>query len=360
MRTLTAAKVLLVGVVASLVSAGQARAQCFEAEAHAVTSAGDRVILTYHFGKITYKNLMCTSPDTALRARTLVNGRIAYTDWKKGPPAVLGSYIEYTADPIQTCSGQWSATTEYGTGSSSLFFLLASDDSNIVVASCSGGGGGGPGPCAAGFEDTSTWTLAGGGSKLADHQLGLGLSRFEERPEGVYLFEEWAMLGVGEDGMRMRLGSAADFQGRLEGAVEAFRPVGRRERRVLVVQAGNHPHNDRHIPQPKLVPVEVDMSHLEESYGAVKGEFWFRAEVAPTGEVDRMLVLESSVPVPQRYLHDAVRENLKLQHDTDKRHRVVVFGLARVTEGGLMSVKDAIVVTPQCCCSSDPEAPPCL
>ena len=167
------------------------------------------------------------------------------------------------------------------------------------------------------------------------------------------------MLGVREDGMRMRLGSAADFQGRLDVVAEGFRPIGRRERRVLVVEAGNHPHNERHVPQAKLVPIELDLSELQELYGPIKGELWFRAEVAPTGEVDRMLVLESSVPVPRRPLHEAIRDNLKLQHETDKRHRVVVFGLARVAEDGLMSVKDAMVVTPQCCCSYDPEAPPC-
>jgi hypothetical protein len=355
------ARLLLAVLVAQALGAGQAAAQCYAAEATATIDGGTNgFVFAHHFGHITMKKPLCPTDDQILRARTLLDSQIAISKWVEGAPAVLGAHVSYDAPPIETCSGTWRSTTEYGTGSSAFANFLATDISNLLVASCPPQRDRGPGPCAAGFEDTTTWTFADGGSKLADHQFGLGLSRFEERPEGFYLFEEWAMLGVGEEGMHMRLGSAASFQDRLEETAEAFRPLGRRERRVLVVQAGNHPHNERHVPQPKLVPMEVNLSGPEEAFGPVKGEFWFRAEVAPTGEVDRMLVLESSVPIPQRHLHEAIRENLILQHETDKRHRVVVFGLARGAEGGLMSVNHAMVVTPQCCCSSDPEAPPCL
>ncbi|HEX5759956.1 MAG TPA: hypothetical protein VF121_12260 [Thermoanaerobaculia bacterium] len=138
------------------------------------------------------------------------------------------------------------------------------------------------------------------------------------------------MLGVRESGISLRLSSTREFKERLGEVRDSFRPRGR-ARCVLVIQAGNHPHNSRHVPVPSFVPMEVDLSSLAEGYGRhIGGEVWFRAEVDPAGKVDKIIILESSVPVAEQYLHDAIREQLEVRHGTEKRHRVVVFAFGRV------------------------------
>jgi hypothetical protein len=321
----------------------QCRAGTADAAMYGGTS-GD--VHSSHFGRNTKFNCIIQR-NMALKTEVHNNGYPSVDLLHQGPLEYLGSSMTKDFN-FTACTGTWDSSTRFGTlNAGGVPEWLAYDISNIIVASCPPP----PPPCGGMYEDTSTFTLGADGPRLAKRQLGLALSRSEERPEGFYFFDEWAMLGVREAGMSLRLSSTREFKERLGEVRDSYRPVAARARRVLVIMAGNHPHNSRHVPVPSFVPMQVDLNASAGGSGQpIAGELWFRAELAPTGEVDRLIVLESSVPVAEQYLHEAIRENLALRFETEKRHRVVVFALGRVDAAGLLSVKDAVVVPPPCCC----------
>jgi hypothetical protein len=360
-------------------------AQCRAATSDAAIAGGTHgPVTSSHYGRM-IKNDCATQRRMGLKTEVHLNDRAVVDTLLEGPLEYLGGSMLKDYE-FRSCDGKWDSSTRFGTLNpiTGQLDVLHFSISGILFASCPPPPDGGPGTCGGGHADTSTLTLtAGGGGKRAGHQLGFGLSRFEERPEGYYLFDEWALLAFGADQKtRMRLSSTAAFKERVAAAADAYRRTGapRRLRSaaemarlppshrvplthslVLVVEAGNHPHNDRHIPLPGVEPMTVDLGHLALGYGRqIEGEIWFRAEVAPAGEVDRLILLESTVLVADQYLHEAIRDNLKLRFATDKRHRVVVFGVAEVSRAGLLTLEASVPVTPQCCCTFNPEGPRCV
>lgn len=324
----------------------------WQGQALADVFGGFGSVSSSHFGRLT--NVNCSnSRKIILRANTLVNGGLLW-EWDEiGGDAILGAHVEYEIG-FMTCSGTWSSTSRFGTRYLGVNFWLNSDISNLLVATCGGldeDPGPKPGDCSAGFQETSTWTLAAERDPaLADEQLGFGLSREVERPEGHFLMDEWVLVMRRGQAPRLGLGSTAAFQDRVQAMLD--RVPGRRQDQelILVVEAGDHPVDSRYIPRPEVEPLEVAVDWPMRSAAS---SFWFRAEVAADRAVDRVRMLHSSDSRGGEAVRAAIRENLRLRYADARRHRVVVFGRARVDSSGLLTVQDELVVLPQCCCGTD-------
>lgn len=207
-------------------------------------------------------------------------------------------------------------------------------------------------PCLSAFEDTATWVLSSGTNKQGSspsHRFSYALSRSEERPEGQFFMDEWALI---ESTGGQRAVTQASTSAYIDIATRsADEPAFANADSVLVVQAGNHPQNSRFIPTPSLSPLVVDLGR-----GVAKGrraEFWFRAEVAASRETDRMELLGAEAAALPSIVGAALRDNLSLNFVDGRRHRVVIFGLATISESGQLSVRQSLTFLPQCTCDED-------
>ncbi len=218
--------------------------------------------------------------------------------------------------------------------------------------------------CATERTETTTWTLTSAGDpRSAERQVGFGLSRLQARPEGHFRMDEWAVLGYGDERTFVRSGSTAAFQDLVARSAGAYRepagdhhakalpaygPAAQKLSLLLVVEAGAQPHEGRRTRLPVFEPVDIDLGDLRTWYASKQGEIWFRAEVAATGEVDELMVFEYSVMLGPE-LETLIRSNLKLRYADERRHRAVVFGIAKLVPEGRLLVSDALVVLPRCC-----------
>lgn len=336
-----------------LLGASALSAQCnWAARAEASVSGGTSgQVTTSHFGQLTRVDCV-NSRDTVLQAQTLHNGNVAKSQVQVGPPAVLGAHISLE-QAITTCSGQWSGTTRFGTRFLGVNSWLTSAVSGVLTASCPPPPPPPPPwekppPCSEGEVASSTWTLSSGDSpELATFQSGFGQSRFERRPEGHFLLDEWAILSMRGGSPKVRFASTAAFRDLVTERVDPQMVERYRDSVFLVVEAADHPLNGRHIPLPKVIPLDVE---LEKNPEPVEAEMWFRAEIDAQGRVDRVTILEASGLAAQSRVEKALRRNLELDYADTGRHRAVVFGVAAVTAAGRMTVDDPFVVLPQCCC----------
>jgi hypothetical protein len=219
-----------------------------------------------------------------------------------------------------------------------------------------GGGGGGGAGCSVTQSRTSVMSVDRGdrGAKMAEHQLQYGLSRQEKRRDGVYLFEEWAVVSA--EGALVTA-SNPKFAARFHEERERFRPRKRSANpnaTVLVIEEAEHPANSRQIPTPSVVPITIDADYPA---GLSGQEIWFRAEVGTDETVDQVLLL--NVPddlVAGRFatelhlLNGELGKALHLRYADEGRHRAVVFGVLRANLDGHLVMVQSRVLLPKCCC----------
>jgi hypothetical protein len=337
----------------SVLAPGDALAQCnWQATAAAGVTAYNGGVVSDHFGQLTRVDCI-NSRSLILRAKTFQNSTQVWSHDEVGGPAALGNSIVYSLG-FPSCSGYWTSSTRFGATFLGIKSWFASDTSGLAQAYCYDGGGGGgidPGPCSAGTLETTTWSLAGTSKPVqSTEQTGYGLWRSVDRPEGSFLMDEWAVVSWNGEEPRLKFSSTEEFKERVRQNIGSYRPQGRNSDMVLVIEANDHPRNRRFIPTPLFQPFEIAIDWPQRS-GAE--EFWFRAEVAEAGGVDRMMLLESSDAHGISIVREALKDNLRLEYADPRRHRLVVFGRAEVSRNGRLRVQDALVVLPQCCCGTD-------
>jgi hypothetical protein len=219
-----------------------------------------------------------------------------------------------------------------------------------------GGGTGGETGCSVSESRTSVMGVdrADRGAKTAEHQLLYGLSRSEKRRDGVYVFEEWAVIS--SEGALVRA-SDLKFATRVNEDGFRFRPRGKRGSNAtsLVIEEADHPQNSREIPLPSVGPIDIDADYPA---GLSGQEIWFRAEVGKDEVVDQVLLL--NVPddlVAGRFatelhlLNGEIGKAVRLRYADEGRHRVVVFGLLRANMEGHLVMVSSRVILPKCCCN---------
>lgn len=221
-----------------------------------------------------------------------------------------------------------------------------------------GGGGGGEIGCSVTQSRTTVMGVDRGdrGAKMAEHQLHYGLPRSEKRRDGVYVFEEWAIVSA--EGAVVRA-SDLKFGTIVQEVSDRFRPRKKARSRSnatsLVIEEADHPENSRRIPLPSVGPIDID---ADLPAGLAGQEIWFRAEVGKDEVVDQVLLL--NVPddlVAGRFatelhlLNGEIGAALALRYADEARHRAVVFGLLRANlEGHLVMVRSRVLL-PKCCCN---------
>ena len=221
-----------------------------------------------------------------------------------------------------------------------------------------GGGGGGVGGVGCSVSQSRTTVMgvdrSDRGAKM-EHQLHYSLSRSEQRRDGVYVFEEWAVVSA--EGTLIGA-SNPKFAGRVD--EDAYRFRSRRKASnpnaaSLIIEEADHPENSRAIPLPSVAPIDIDADYPA---GLSGQEIWFRVEVGKDEVVDQVLLL--NVPddlVAGRFatelhlLNGELGKALHLRYADDGRHRVVVFGLLRANMEGHLVMVSSRVLLPKCCCN---------
>lgn len=211
-----------------------------------------------------------------------------------------------------------------------------------------GGGGPGGGGCDGLTVSSRTLTLDSDlGSELSGHQLQFDLAKAGERPEGSFIFEEWALVSSAGDETTVLTASSAAFRSRVQAVAERFRPLAGESSKVLVIEDAEHPHNSLHIPDPEVEPVEFDAGLPASAAGQ---EAWFRAEIGEDGVVEQVIVLNRPEAFATTSIYDGLRKHLSLRYADKERHRVVVFGVMRADATGRLTMTSHRVVLPTCCC----------
>lgn len=326
-------------------------AQChWQAQASAGVQAYNGGVVSDHYGVLTMVEC-ANSRSVILRATTLQNGLQVWLHDEIGGPAVLGASVSYSIG-FPACSGYWTSTTRAGVVLLGYKEWYDSDVSSLAQAYCyAPPAEDPPGPCSSGTLETTTWSLTGTGEPVpSPQQTGLGLWRSVERSEGSFLIDEWAVVSwKGEEPVLRRWSSEA-FKERILRNIASYRPQTQDPGTVLLVEANDHPRNRRFIPTPSVRPLEVSVDRSPKSGSQ---ELWFRAEVAETGKVDSLMLLESADSLGMSTVVSALTENLRLQYADSRRHRVVIFGRADLSRDGRLRVRQAFPVLPQCCCGVD-------
>jgi hypothetical protein len=218
-----------------------------------------------------------------------------------------------------------------------------------------GGGSGG-----IGCSVTETRTVVMGmdrgdrGVKMAEHQLHYGLPRSEKRRDGVYVFEEWAIVSA--EGALVRA-SDLKFAKLVQQVGDRFRPRKKASHNAttLVIEEADHPANSRQIPLPSVGPVDID---ADLPAGLSGQEIWFRAEVGKDGTVDQVLLLNvpddlvaGKFAMELHLLNGEIGKALSLRYSDKGRHRAVAFGLLRANMQGHLVMVSSRVLFPKCCCN---------
>ncbi len=349
---------MLVFALAGLVVGGAAAACTFNGIAQATVIAYDGAISSEHSGQITHVDCGAHSRKMILRINVLENNSEVWSDDHIGDRPELSAVIDYSVG-FTTCEGAWTNGTQFGTTYSGFKFWIDSDVDGPTVPECGstggggGGGGGGGAGCLVASGGTTTFTLetaeiASPRAKAAIvPRPGVGLSRVLERPEGTFLGEEWAVLSSDTGEFRVEFASSDRFLDHVEAAIDRYRPADPRSSTVLVVESVAHPKNKRFMPTPDVVPVdrEVDWPSRDGAH-----DFWFRAEMDDSGELDRLILLDSSDLRGNSAVREALEERLALEHADERRHRTIVFGRAAVSDAGVLNVSQSLVLVPPCCC----------
>jgi hypothetical protein len=216
---------------------------------------------------------------------------------------------------------------------------------SCTCGSSAGGGGGG---CADMTLSSRTLSIGSDrGPELAGHQLRFGLQQPRNRPEGSFIFEEWALVSSAADKAKVLGASTGKFAGRVQAVAERFLPRGTDTSIVLVIEEAEHPHNSREIPIPEVAPIDFDAGLPASEAGQ---EAWFRAEVGKDGVVDQVILLNRPEAFASFTINHQLREHLSLRYADKRRHRAVVFGLVRADVEGHLVMKESLVVLPTCCC----------
>lgn len=317
-------------------------------------------LVTDHFGQITslIPNGCAHSRKTVLEAKALRDNKEVWEHKVIGQKANLGAFQAVTKSH-STCSGVWVASTAFGTRYLALDFWLRQDVSLPRGASCPPPTPiDPPAPCSAGVTETTTWLVGThGGTRPAPHQLGFGLSRQVERFDGSFLMDEFAMVSfVGEE-PTVRFASTDAYRSRVASILPSLPPQATLGGHLLVVEAAEHPRNNRHIELPAVRPADLPLNlvrPLEKD-----GYLWFRAEIDKVGRVEQLLFLERSTDLLDiEEARRAIRQGLRLAYESSDRHRVVAFGAARVTQEGQLTFAETLVTLPRCCCGG--EGTPCI
>lgn len=172
---------------------------------------------------------------------------------------------------------------------------------------------------------------------------GQGLLNPGRRKDGVFNFEEWAL--VSPSGVILGA-SSPKFAGRVQALPDLFRDEGTSA--SLVIEDGNHPQNGREIPFPVVARLDIDAGLPA---GAAGLEVWFRVEVGTDGVADQVVLLNFPAEFKSFWFNDRLQEHLKLLYADDRRHRIVVFGLLRADERGHLVLARSKVLIPKCCCN---------
>ena len=69
------------------------------------------------------------------------------------------------------------------------------------------------------------------------------------------------------------------------------------------------------------------------------------------GSVDQVVLLNLPEVFKSYWFNDRLKEHLSLRYADERRHRVVVFGLLRVTAKGRLVLVRSRVLLPKCCCN---------
>ena len=219
-----------------------------------------------------------------------------------------------------------------------------------------GEGGGGETGCSVTQSRTSVMGVdrADRGTKRAEYQLHYGLSGSEKRRDGVYVFEEWAIVSA--EGALVRA-SDLKFATRVQEVGDRFRPWKKAPPNAtsLVIEEAEHPENSRQIPLPTVAPIDIDAGYPA---GLSGQEIWFRVEVGKDKAIDQVLLL--NVPddlVAGRFatelhlLNGELGKAVTLRYADEGRHRVVIFGLLRANMQGHLVMVSSRVLLPKCCCN---------
>jgi hypothetical protein len=204
---------------------------------------------------------------------------------------------------------------------------------------------------------TSTLVLSGTGS--AD-LTALPSGFFSERREVVdgvsFIMEDWAVARVtAKESGSVRLlsveGSSSTLLAPGPGTpVLSMRPaaLGSNEPSAiaLVIEKPVHPDNSRMIPIPRVELVPAALPYLGERVTAA-----VRIDLGEDRKIRESRVLYSTGPVPEGLdLAEHLRSHLRLRYASEKRHRVIVYGIVEV-EAGRATLRDSEVVLPLCCCN---------
>ncbi len=345
-------------------ASSQSIAQCgAQGVAQATLSPSDSVgnFTSDHFGWVTAWGCLTFHPNLMLNARVTENGYdVVNETFADGPPAEVGASVEKILNLV-TCNGLWRGFTKLGAPFPFASDWFAAGSSAPAYPSCL------PPPpppprCGGVVTATQTFLLdATGVPHQLDHGISHGLSHWEARSDGFYTMDQWAMITLSRGTPRITLASGHAFRGYLEA-----RPPGGIAHRVLdklanpalpnteqlLIQAPIHPHNSRYIPMPTLEPVQVTLAAASPSVSPGEGAYWFRAEVSRGGRADRVLILRAPHGKLTDEVREALRANLQLQYADKRRHRAIVFGVARIDGAGELSVSGGLVVLPYCCCGT--------
>jgi hypothetical protein len=206
-----------------------------------------------------------------------------------------------------------------------------------------------PDPCLNGFQQTTTWILPSGGEPLrAQQQQQFTLRRFANRPEGAVFVEEWVIVrNQPQVVSEVRNSSTEEFASSIANFTSMLSHAGLPDGDVLIVQAATHPHNARHVPPPKFVPLNASLTSGWEN---LIGTYWFRAEISESRKVDHLSVFGTDSDRGLSDLQAVLQRELRVEFADHSRHRTVVFGFGRATESGRLVVDSALTLVPACCC----------
>lgn len=207
--------------------------------------------------------------------------------------------------------------------------------------------------------EVSTSTLGLGGMRSADlTEMPSGF--FSDRREVVdgvrYVMEDWAVARVDarEPGslrlLRVEASSSAHLGPTTPTPVLSVRPAALASDELqtvaLVIEKPVHPDNSRMIPTPAVELRPAALPYLGERITAA-----VRIDVGEDRRIRDTQVLYSTGALPAGVeLAEHLETNLRLQYASEKKHRVIVYGIVQVADGRA-HLRETQVVLPLCCCN---------
>lgn len=181
---------------------------------------------------------------------------------------------------------------------------------------------------------------------------------FSDRREVVdgikYIMEDWAVLRLTaeEAGSTplLRVEEASSVRTATRSlevvALDMASSFEEPESAVLLIEAPVHPDNSRMIPTPGVELRPTALPYLGTRVTAA-----VRIDVGEDRRVREVQVLYSTGTLPAGMdLAGHLRTNLQLRYGSEKRHRVIVYGVVDL-EAGRVRLRTSEVVLPLCCCN---------